>query len=128
MNPTSPFDHRPDPVLGATLRVALTTEDDAAFARRVVEAAEADLGGAGLWWQELTAWARPGLVAALFVVAAVGFWLGTMVRGSDAPANGATTLGDPLTAADSDRLAVPVLMAGEQAPEVDLVLGLALER
>jgi len=127
MNPTSPFDHRPDPVLGAALRAALATEDDAAFARRVVESAEAELGGAGLWWQELIVWARPGLVAALLVVAAVGFALGALVQGRAAPANGATVLGDPLTEADSG-LAVPVLLAGEQAPEVDLVLGLALER
>ena len=126
MNQTSPFDHRPDPVLGAALRAALATDDDAAFAHRVVEAAEAQLG-AGLWWQELTAWARPGLVAALLLVSAVGFWLGTMVQGHTASANGTAALGDPLTVADS-ALAVPVLLAGEQAPEVDLVLGLALER
>lgn len=127
MNPTSPFDHRPDPVLGAALRAALATEDDAAFARRVVHAAEADLGGAGLWWQALSAWARPGLVAALLLVAAAGFWAGTAVRGRDTPLSGTPALGDPLDASDS-ALAVPVLLAGEQAPEVDLVLGLALER
>jgi hypothetical protein len=126
MNPTSPFNHRPDPVLGAALRAALTTEDDAAFAHRVVAAAEADLG-TWLWWQELTAWARPGLVAALLVVAAIGFWMGAMIQGREAPANGTSALGDPLTTVDS-ALAVPVLLAGEQAPEVDLVLGLALER
>ena len=34
---------------------------------------------------------------------------------------------DPLTAEDS-ALAVPMLLAGEQPPNVDLVLGLALER
>jgi hypothetical protein len=126
MNSTSPFDHRPDPVLGAALRAALATDDDAAFARRVVEAAEADLGSAGLWYQELSAWARPGLVAGLLAVAAAGFWLGAMTQGGGAPVNGTTALGDPLTTADS-ALAVPVLLAGEQAPEVDLVLGLALE-
>ena len=128
MNQTSPFDHRPDPVLGAALRAALATDDDAAFARRVVAAAEADLGSAGLWWQELTAWARPGLVAALLAVAAAGFWLGAMTQGRGTPTNGTTALGDPLTAADSDQLAVPVLLAEEEAPEVDLVLGLALEQ
>jgi hypothetical protein len=126
MNSTSPFDHRPDPVLGAALRAALATDDDAAFARRVVEAAEADLGSAGLWYQELSAWARPGLVAALLAVAAAGFWLGAMTLGRGAPVNATTALGDPLTTADS-ALAVPVLLAGEQAPEVDIVLGLALE-
>jgi hypothetical protein len=127
MTPTSPFDHRPDPVLGAALRAALATDDDAAFTRRVVAAAEADLGSAGLWYQELSAWARPGLVAALLAVAAAGFWLGAMAQGRGAPVNGATALGDPLTAADSDRLAVPVLLAEEEAPEVDLVLGLVTE-
>jgi hypothetical protein len=127
MNQTSPFDHRPDPVLGAALRAALATDDDAAFARRVVVAADADLGGAGLWYQELSAWARPGLVAALLAVAAMGFWLGAMAQGRGAPVNGTTALGDPLTAEDS-ALAVPMLLAGEQPPNVDLVLGLALER
>ncbi len=123
MNSTSPFDHRPDPVLGGALRAALAADDDAAFARRVVAAAESDLGSAGPWWHVLTAWARPGLVAALLLVAVVGFGLGITVRGGD----GAAALGDPLAATDSGDLAVPELLASEQAPEVDFVLGLALE-
>jgi hypothetical protein len=57
----------------------------------------------------------------------MGFWLGAMAQGRGAPVNGTTALGDPLTAEDS-ALAVPMLLAGEQPPNVDLVLGLALER
>lgn len=119
----SPFDHRPDSELGAALREALAASDDAQFAARVLVAAEAVQGDiATPWWAVLTSWARPGLVAALLLIAAVGFWLGAMTPAGD-QANGA--LGDPLIA-NEDQPSVPALLAGQQVPDVDYVLAVAL--
>jgi hypothetical protein len=129
MSGTSPFDHRPDPELGDALQSALSAYDEAGFVRRVVAAADADLGaGTGPFWQVLGAWARPALVAALLVVAVAGFWLGaTMQRAPVQPGNG-VALGDPLAAADSERLDVPVLLAGgESPPSLDAVMAVALD-
>lgn len=129
MSTTSPFDHRKDSELGDALRGALSADDDAQFAQRVVAASEAVFVGPGVpepWWNVLTAWARPGLVAALVLVAAAAFWLGAWVnRGASGPVANGTILGDPLLA-DSDQLAVPVLLAGQSAPHVDEVLAVAL--
>ncbi|NIM49234.1 MAG: hypothetical protein GTN62_04740 [Gemmatimonadales bacterium] len=129
MSTTSPFDHRQDSELGDALRSALSADDDAQFAQRVVAASEAVFVGPGVpeqWWNVLTAWARPGLVAALVLVAAAAFWLGAWVnRDTSGPAANGTMLGDPLLA-DSDQLAVPVLLAGQSAPNMDEVLAVAL--
>jgi hypothetical protein len=119
----SPFDHRPDLELGAALREALATSDDARFAERVIAAAEAVQGDlATPWWAVLTAWARPGLAAALLMIAAAGFWLGAMTRSAD---QATTALGDPLIG-NEDQVSVPALLAGQQAPDVDYVLAVAL--
>jgi len=66
---SSPFDHRPDPDLGRDLRDALTAPDPDAFARRVEAAALPLWGHAPIptWWDELSLWARPGLLAAAAV-------------------------------------------------------------
>lgn len=55
------FDHRPDPVLGAALRQALSAEGHSPFVSRVLTALAAPRV---LHWDVLAAWARPGIVAA----------------------------------------------------------------
>jgi len=126
MPSTSPFDHEPDTDLGRVLREALTLGDDAAFSRRVAAAAEAVYGerSPGQWWTVLTVWARPGLVAAMLIIAAVAFWAGIWVGQSAGAASAASAL-DPLRT-DSEQLAVPALLAASQAPDVDVVLAAAL--
>lgn len=124
---TSPFDHRPDEALGRALRDALAAGDDTAFTQRVLAGAEAVYGERSpeQWWTVLTAWARPGLVAAILIIAAAAFWAGIWV-GRTAGVQSAATL-DPLQS-DSEQLAVPSLLAERQAPDVDVVLAAALGR
>lgn len=104
----SDFDHTPDLALGDALRDVLATGDDAAFARRVM----AQLGTADAWWQVLGAWARPGLVAALLLVAAGGFFLGRMLGPTPASSTAAVT---PVVAVSS-------LFGDDRAPDLDVVL------
>ncbi len=124
---TSPFDHRPDVELGRALGDALSAEDVTAFTQRVLAAAEAVYGerSPDQWWTVLTAWARPGLVAAMLIIAAVAFWAGIWV-GRTAGTQSAAAF-DPLQS-DSEQLAVPSLLAERQAPDVDVVLAAAMGR
>lgn len=124
----SPFDHRPDADLGRALRKALTPAGDAAFAQRVMAAAEVVYGerSPDQWWTVLTVWARPGLVAAMLIIAAVAFAAGIWV-GQNAGAQSAATAMDPLRT-DSEQLVVPSLLTANQAPDVDVVLAAALGR
>lgn len=72
MKSSSPFDHRPDPRLGSALREVLTPEDHRAFVNRVVRSAQLQfMNGMSTrsWFELLSAWARPGIVAALVLVA-----------------------------------------------------------
>lgn len=126
MSDTSPFDHRPDEELGRQLREALSGADEAAFVRRVMLSAEQVYGETlpGQWWGVLTTWARPGLVAAMLLVAAVAFWAGLTVGRSEGAA-ALATLSDPLSS-DDEHLAVPTLLAERQAPKVDVVLAAAM--
>jgi len=128
MSDTSPFDHRPDPELGRALEEALSAPDDERFARQVMAAADSVLGAdaSESWWLELTAWARPGLVAAMLLIAAGAFWMGTQM-GQRGSGNGTGALGDPLSATDGEQLDIPVLIAGGEAPSVDAVMAVALE-
>ena len=125
----SPFDHRRDPELGQAMRDALTRPDEARFVARVAAAAESVYGGVvpSPMLSILTAWARPGLVAAMLLIAVAAFSAGLWIGRSSAAVTAASpTIGDPLV--DSGQLAVPALMAGEEAPDVDVVLAVAMER
>ncbi|MGD2134719.1 MAG: hypothetical protein PVF27_01110 [Gemmatimonadales bacterium] len=122
----SPFDHHPDRELGAALEAALSADDDRAFADRVVAAAERLYGDvAAPWWTVLTGWARPGLVAALILVATAGFWLGIQARGIAEPGDAISGLGDPLVAGASAQ-SVPALLAGTQVPDMEVIMAAAL--
>lgn len=124
MTTPSPFDHRPDPELGAALRDALTASDDEAFTARVLAAAEG-VYGQGLpvqeWWDVVTAWARPGMAAALTLVAAATFWIATA-----SSAEQEVTLEDVFLAGGGE--AVPVMLVAEAAPpDLDRLLALGIE-
>jgi hypothetical protein len=126
MSDTSPFDHRPDAELGRHLRDALAAPDEGAFVRRVMASADRAYGETlpGQWLGVLTSWARPGLVAAMLVVAALAFWAGLEVGRSE-PVAGFATLADPLSD-DSSRADVPALLAEREAPNVDIILAAAM--
>lgn len=73
----TPFEHRPDPELGALLRDALEPAGHAAFVARVVAAAEGG-GGAGRdapTVDVLAQWARIGIAAAILAAIGAGFAL-----------------------------------------------------
>ena len=124
MTNMSPFDHRPDSELGAALRDALRVEDDEAFARRVMAAAESVLGAErGEWWDVVVRWLRPELAAAsLALLTGVALWLGVL-SGSG---NAQSMLGDPLRGGVEDRLPVPALLAESPELSMDEVLAVAM--
>jgi hypothetical protein len=72
MKAASPFDHRPDKVLGKALRELLTPADHQAFVAEVVASARRQIAGtpAPNFWDILGAWMGPGLVAAAALVLA----------------------------------------------------------
>jgi hypothetical protein len=76
----TPFDHRPDPIVGAALRDALTAADDAAFVARVLAAAARPLARSPV--DVLAGWARPGIAAAVLAALIAGYAVG---RGLSAP-------------------------------------------
>jgi hypothetical protein len=70
----TPFDHRPDPIVGEALRRALTPDDDAAFTARVLEAAARAPVYSPV--EILAGWARTGIAVAMFAAMGLGFALG----------------------------------------------------
>jgi hypothetical protein len=74
-----PFDHRPDPVLGAALRQALSADDHSTFVARVTAVLAVPRA---LHWDVLASWAGAGIAAA--GVAALG--TGLLVRAIRTPA------------------------------------------
>ena len=123
----SPFDHRPDTELGDVLRTLLTPDGQDQFVRGVVAAADHVYGEAApaRTLSVLVEWARPGLVAAMLLIALAAFSLGIFVGRTGAVAE--ATLGDPLVP-DTDQPSVPALMAGQEEPDWDVVLAAAWGR
>jgi len=119
MTDMSPFDHRPDPELGAWLRETLTVPEDPAFVARVM----ARIPVRTVWWEVLGEWARPGLAAAAILVMLGGFWLGRIVTAPVAEelATGSARVFDPdtlLTTPDVPQVDVNLVMVyeNERAP------------
>ena len=124
MKPSSPFDHRPDLALGSALRDLLTPEDHRAFVNRVVRSAQLQFMY-GLtprnWFDVLGAWARPGIAAALLLVA-LGV-AGHLNRGDDAVhvALEDTLSEVPVTVESASLLVSP------DPPNYDLILASGIE-
>ena len=104
----SEFDHSPDPALGAALRDVLGVDDDPAFVRRVTARL-----GTDTWWQVLGTWARPGMVAALLLVAAGSFLFGRAL----VPAASDVALDVPAVVGS-----ISSLLGDDRAPNLDQVL------
>ena len=107
-DPMTPFDSRPDPVLGAALRDALTPGNPAAFVARVLAAANRPAAPLDV----LAGWSRLGIAAAVLVALFAG-----IAVGRDAGAEDAETTSQDV-----------VIMAGTEAPEAITVLASVPER
>jgi hypothetical protein len=70
----TPFDHRPDPLLGAALRAALTSGESPGFAARVMAAAQ--VRRAHPVEHLLARWARRGIAVAAVAALAAGLVIG----------------------------------------------------
>ena len=116
----SPFDHRQDRQLGEALRSALTGTNEAAFVERVVGKAAEQQGrvySGGEWWEVLSAWARPGLAASAFGVAAAAMLWFTGV-GDQTITDGLPT--DPVQASAE----IPEVFLTTQPPGLNEVLAM----
>jgi hypothetical protein len=90
---SSPFDARPDPVIGAALRHALAPADHDRFVARVL--ARAEQMRTATWDAVLARWARLGVAAAMIVALAAGYFVG---RGMATVTPARATLPDALIA------------------------------
>jgi hypothetical protein len=113
MSSHSPFDHLPDPEIGEALREILTPGDNPAFAGRVM----ARIGSAPTWWEVLDAWSRPGLAAALVLMALGGFLLGRSLGSSES----GMALDEPVRAV-AEGVGVAALFSAAVPPDVDMVV------
>src|SRR5688572_12089059 len=111
-----PFDHRPDPVLGAALRRALDPGDHAAFVARVVACADDAGAAAGSWDAVLARWARVGVAAAGLIALGAGYLLGRAGATGGAVGPGGQAVAEALLAPRA------------QPPEVEVVLAAVFER
>jgi hypothetical protein len=73
---STPFDHRPDPLVGEALRRLLTAPDHDAFVARVLAAAAKPAVRSPL--DILANWARPGIAAAVVAALIGGFAVGRL--------------------------------------------------
>jgi len=124
MKERSPFDHRPDAALGRVLREALTADDNEAFVARVIAAAPLCAVESGDWWQVLTGWARPAMVAVLLAVTvALALWVRGLSSATDIAGGG---VDDPLRGV-GDPASLSTYFASGEEPDVDVVLALVLD-
>ena len=108
-DPMTPFDSRPDPVLGAALRAALTPGDSVAFVARVAIAANRPAAPLDV----LAGWSRLGIAAAVLVALFAGIAVGRDAGSADA--------------ATSSQDAVAII-AGTEAPDAITLLASFPER
>lgn len=122
----SPFDHKQDRALGEALKALLSGRNEAGFVERVLAGVAEIQSGRGprlSWWEVLSKWAGPGLVAA-----GVGLALVVTIWMSGRPGNpgGTMSLGDPLQPPD-DSLFPAALLARNEPPNLNDVLLVGLE-
>jgi hypothetical protein len=115
----TPFDHRPDPALGAALRQALSADDDATFVARVLARA-ARPEAAAAHWEVLASWARVGISAAAVAALAAGLLVG---RAVSAPAPSVDDL-----LADAAGPSAGALVTSAQPPDASVLFASAEER
>jgi hypothetical protein len=110
--PLTPFDHRPDPVLGAALRDALQPRDreGAAFRARVLAAAAQAPDPVV---DVLARWSRLGIAAAIVAALAAGALVGRTGRAAEP----AVAVSDP-----------GAVIAGVQAPDANILFAGYAER
>ncbi|MGH7569587.1 MAG: hypothetical protein ACREL9_11605 [Gemmatimonadales bacterium] len=115
-----PFDHRPDPVLGAALRAALhPAAEQRVFVTGVLDGFDA---ARAPFWEVLAAWAPRGLAAAVAAGLVAGFLVG---RALQAPA----TLDDALVvAAGESAIPAAALLIDQRPPDAGVVLASLVER
>lgn len=106
----TPFDHRPDRVLGAALRVALAGGDEPAFVGRVL----ARVGRPLAYWEVLASWSRAGITAAAAMGLIAGFLVGRAPAGPAIP--------DPDLLASAATRSARLLVAAPQPPDPGVVL------
>lgn len=122
MSGPSPFDHRPDPELGALLRQVLDAGGDDAFLDRVLAAAGRIEAEAPAPWQVLGVWARHGVAAVLVGLAAATIWWASASKRSEAE----PSLEEALLAS-AETVAPPFLTATTAPASFDQVLASSLE-
>jgi hypothetical protein len=99
----TPFDHRPDPTLGAALRRALEPDDQESFVARVL--ARAQEAQRATWDSVLARWARTGVAAAALIALVAGYVVGR------ASPSGAPTVADALIAPPAQAPVAEVVLA-----------------
>lgn len=107
----TPFDHRPDPVLGSALRAALAPGDEPAFIARVLARFD---GRPIAYWDVLASWAQAGIALAAAAVVA-----GILIGARQPP----STLDDVL--ADGAGYPARVVVDALRPPDPSVVLTLA---
>ncbi len=123
MSAPSPFDHRPDPELGALLREVLDAGGEHAFVDGVLAAvARAEGGFSTGWWQVLGTWARHGVAAALVALAGATIWWANASSRNEAEASL-----EEVFLASAEAVAPPFLTATTAPSSFDQVLASSLE-
>lgn len=123
MRDSQPFDHRPDPELGAALRAALEPQgDQSAFVARVMAQYDTALDGAAIPTLDILAsWFRPGIVAAAAALV-LGFLFGRTVV---APAAAAESMDAAMAPAEGPGLAA--LVTAQDPPDASVVFASLVE-
>lgn len=123
MKDSQPFDHRPDPELGAALRAALDPQgDQSAFVARVLAQYDTALDRASIPTLDILAsWFRPGIVAAAAALV-LGLLFGRTVL---APAAATESMDAAMAPAEGPGLAA--LVTAQDPPDASVVFASLVE-
>jgi hypothetical protein len=103
----TPFDHRPDPLMGAALRRALSADGHPAFVARAV--ARAEEWTSTSWDAVLARWARVGVVAAALIIVVTA---GYLFRPGGGVASEGLSVADAVLAQPADAESVVISVIG----------------
>lgn len=123
MRDSQPFDHRPDPELGAALRAALDPQgDQSAFVDRVMAQYDTALDRASIPTLDILAsWFRPGIVAAAAALV-LGLLFGRTML---APAAATESMDAAMAPAEGPGLAA--LVTAQDPPDASVVFASLVE-